>query len=297
MPTPTVPFQILHKGYQVSGDSRSGYTASVPYLVEWKYAFTFADQLFGVRTASVVGPITFMLPYRFPAANANMYAQKFTIEPCGHNGEPLPVNKGLEPGETFTHAIIKVEFGMFQSAQGQEDDPDNMHQLDKDNPITKCKQAVKTVAKMETKKGGSYLFTGGAAPLKGDVAVPVPEASLELTFPDVPYLPWKYVKPFIGTVNSDPMLGSVKGELLLEGMDTEVVPTKDGIAQQVVLKYNVGPFGDWNKLPNDSGTPTLVWKKGTSDTDANRIYAYKDHRQIFDTITYGPLQQRDPLRP
>jgi hypothetical protein len=80
-------------------------------------------------------------------------------------------------------------------------------------------------------------------------------------------------------------------------MDTEFTPTKDGMAQAVTLEYSVAPYGDWNKLPNDSGTPTLVWKKGTSDADANRIYAYKDHRLIFDTINYGNLTVKDPLRP
>lgn len=286
MSAPTVPYKVLYKGYQVSGDKRSGYTASVPYLVAWGDAFKFADDIFGVRTANVVGPIAYQIPYRFPVATANLYAARFNIEPCGHNGQPVGTFGGLAPGENFTHAMIKVEYVQFLETQQQQDDPNNMHQLDKDNPITKCKQAVRSVAKMETKKGGSYLFSGGATPLKGDVGVPVPEIQLELTFPDVPYLPWKFVKPYIGTVNLIAMLESVKGELLLEGMDTEVVPTKDGIAQQVVLKYAVGPYGDWNKQPDDAGSQTLVYKKGTSDSDANRIYIYKDHRLIFDTVKY-----------
>lgn len=287
MPTPTVSYKILHKGYQVTGDVRSGYHASVPYLVAWSDAFAFADQIFGAGTASVVGPIAWVLPYRFPAATANLYANKFTIEPCGHNGQPVAAMQGLAPGETFTHAIVKVEFGAPEETQQQSDDPNNLQQLDKDNPITKCKQAVKTSAKMETKKGGSYLFAGGTTPLKGDVAVPVPEARLVLTFPDVPYLPWKLVKPYIGTVNSIDMLECVKGELLLEGMDTDVTTTTHGMTQQLVLEYSVAPYGDWNKIPNDSGTPTLVYRKGTSNADANRIYAYKDHREIFDKVKYG----------
>lgn len=296
MPTPTVPYKILAKGYQVSGDKREGYNATVPYLVAWSDAFTFADDIFGVSQATVVGPITFRLPYRFPAANVNLYAQKFTIEPCGHNGQPVGTMQGLAPGENFTNAIVKVEYGPVSTIVTSDDDPNALHQLDKDNPITKCKQSIKTVAKMETKKGGAYLFAGGAIPLKGDTAVPVPESKIHMEFPDLPYLPWKLVKPYVGTVNLFPMLGCAKGELLLEGMDNEEVPTKDGIGQRFVLEYGVAPYGDWNKIPNDSGTPTLVYKKGTSDADANRIYAYLDHRIMFDTINYGP-PQRDPLRP
>lgn len=289
MPAPTVPYKVMFRGYQVSGDKRSGYTAAVPYLVAWGDAFKFADDIFGVRTANTVGPISYQLPYRFPVATANLYAARFNIEPCGHDGQPVGAFGGLAPGENFTHAMVKVEYVQFLETQQQTDDPENLHQLDKDNPITKCKQAVKSVAKMETRKGGSYLFASTAKPLKGDVGVPIPEIGLELTFPDVPYLPWKFVKPYIGTVNSVAMMECVKGELLLEGMDTEVVPTKDGIAQQVVLRYSVGPLGDWNTFVDESGVSRLVYKNGTSDSDTNRIYTYKDHRLIFDTVKYDRL--------
>jgi hypothetical protein len=283
----TVPYQVLHKGYQVTGDTRSGYHATVPYLVEWGDAFTFADEIFGSSNAQTVGPITFTLPHRFPAATADLYANKFTIEPSGHNGLSVGSMKGLAPGENFTHAIVRVEYGPPEAMQQPSDDDNNLQQLDKDNPITRCKQSVKTTAKMETKKAGTYLFSGGVHPLKGDIAVPVPESRLSLSFPDVPYLPWKLIKPYIGKVNSIAMLECAKGELLLEDFSTEITATSQGLAQQVTLEFAVGPYGDWNLIPNKSGNPTLVYRNGFSDADANRIYRYVDFREIFDKVTYA----------
>ena len=277
----------MPKGFTVSGDTRSGYRASVDYLMAWSDAFVFADQIFGSARSAVVGPVTWTLPYRFPTATATLYAYSFQIKPCGASGSAIP-NKGLGPGEFFTHAIVTVQFETPRATMSSAtDDPKNLQQLDPLNPITMCEQSVKMVAKMETRKAGSYLFTSTAKPVIGDFAALVPESRLVLSFPRVPYLPRKLIKPYIGTVNSVAILQANKGELLLEGMDTKIIETSDGIQQQVQLEFAESCLGDWNRLPQADGTLALVYKKGTSDTDANRIYAYSDFRTIFATINYG----------
>jgi hypothetical protein len=290
MAAPTVFYKVLPEGYTVTGDARNGYKATVNYLMAWLDAFTFADQIFGSARASVVGPITWTLPYRFPVAAANLYAQRFSIKPCGASGSAIP-NKGLAPGEYFTHAKVTVEFETPNATQSAaQDDPKNLQQLDPANPITMCEQSIKMAAKMETRKAGSYMYTGVLAtpePLLGDFAVMIPESHLVLTFPKVPYLPRKLIKPYVGRVNSVPVLQAEKGELLLTGMDTKVVETSDGIQQQIQLEFAESCLGDWNKFPDKNGVPTLVYKKGTSDADANRVYEYKDFRAIFSTISYG----------
>lgn len=286
MGVPTVAYKVLPDGYTVTGDQRSGYKATVNYLMAWADAFTFADDIFGSARANIVGPITWVYPYRFPVANANLYASRFSIKPCGASGNAIP-NLGLKPGEYFTHAKVMVEFETPQATMsGSQDDPKNLHQLDPANPITMCEQSIKVAAKMETRKAGSYLF-GAFTPVLGDFAVLVPESHLVLTFPRVPYLPRKLIKPYIGTVNSAPILQAEKGELLLTGMDTRIVETSDGISQQVQLEFAESCLGDWNMIPNKAGVPTLVYKSGGTNVDTNRIYAYKDFATIFSTINYG----------
>jgi hypothetical protein len=287
MAAPTVSYKVMHDGYTVSGDVRSGYRAHVKYLMAWSDAFTFADQIFGLTQATTVGPITWTLPYRFPVTNANLYANAFSIAPCGASGTAVP-NKGLAPGEFFTHAMVTVEFGTPSYTQSVSvDDPKNLQQLDPNNPITMCEQSVKIVGKMETRRSGSYLFASTAKPVVGDFAVMVPEAVLALSFPRIPYLPWQLIQPFIGTLNDAAMLGCAKGTLLLTGMDTKEVATSQGLGQALQLEYGFSSLGDWNLLPDSNGVLRMTYKKGTSDADANRIYAYRNHLQIFEKINYG----------
>jgi len=287
MPAPTVPYKVMSKGFQITGDLKGGYKAVVPYLVTWGNAYRFADDVFGLAYAGQVGPITWYTPWRYPYADANLYASSFTIDPCGNDGLPIPASAGLRPGDVFTHAIIKLTFATpSQTQSGRQDDPNKLHQLDPKNPLTMCEQSVKIGGKMQTKHSGSFLFPGGT-PLKGDTGVLVCEAKLELTFPRVPYLPWALVRPYIGTLNDIPILDCDRGSLLLEGMDTKVVQTNLGITQQVQLSFAWSSKGDWNLVDQPNGIPALVYRKGGSNTDANRIYTYANHYQIFNSLNYG----------
>jgi len=287
MGAPTVPYKILAKGYQITGDTQNGYKAVVPYLVEWKYAFTFADDIFGLTVAGKVGPITWFMPYRFPYANANLYAQSFTIDPCGSNGDPI-FTAGLRPGDYFSHAIIKVSFETPKAIQSGGDDPHRLHQLDPNNPITMCEQTVQVAGKMETRDPGCYQFASGTV-VTAQVGVLVPECKIILSFPRVPYLPWTLVRPYIGSVNLNPFLDVNKGEMLLEGMDSRIVQTNTGITQQVELHFAWSSLGDWNLMPQSDGSMALVHRNGAANTDANRIYPYKDHAQIFASIAYASV--------
>jgi len=287
MPTSiTVPFKVLARGYQVSGDVRSGYKASVPYLLAWADAFVFADQVFGSATASVVGPVTWFLPYAFPGSAARLYAQSFTIAPCGAGGSAAPT-KGLAPGEFFTHAIVTVEFESPPSLQQAADDPGGLSQLDPQNPITLCEQSVRSAGKMETRRGGSYIYDDDSKPVHGDFAVPTAETRLVLSFPRVPYLPWSLIKPYLNKINSTEVLGVGAGQLLLEEFDTKVAPSSDGkLSQQVQLSFAYSD-NDWNKLPKPDGTLQLVRLKADSGSGSpRRIYASADFRQIFAKLSF-----------
>lgn len=286
----TVPYKVMPKGYQISGDVRSGFKATVPYLVAWTDAFHFADQVIGGVSATRAGrgwSINFRLPYQFPASVAPLYAQRFTIEPCGANGTAISsTTKGLAPGEFFDHAIVRVEFETPQGIQQMSDDASGANQLDPTNPLTYCEQSVKMQGKMMTLKSGSYLYVD-TTPVIGDFSTPISDSKLVLKFPRVPYLPWQVLQPFINTVNLNPILGTIKGQCLLEGMDTVYTAMTDGtIGQAVTLEMSVNAMGDWNSIPKPDGTPSLVYKKGLSNTDANRIYGYADFSQIFANLQF-----------
>ena len=288
----TVPYSVLADGYTISGDDSSGYKASVPYLVEWINAFSFVNQVLGRSSAVAVGPITYRLPYRLPTdGGIGLYARSFAIEPCGASGGSVP-NNGLIPGADsyFTHAKITVEFGPLGELAGEEQqrsDPNNLNQLDPSNPISGCKQSVKSQGKIITRKGGGYKFSSDGAPVLGDFGVRIVESSLTLRFDSVPYQPWSLVKDkYLSKVNDAPVLQALRGQLLLEGLDTDETTQTDGtIAQSVVLTFKHQNY-DWNKQPRpDTGALDSVVDKDTNSP----IYPYIDFRALFDSLSYSTI--------
>lgn len=286
----TVPYKVMPKGYRIRGNVRTGYRATVPYLVAWDDAFTFADQILGKTAAPAVGPITWITPYLFPATAARMYAQDFEIEPAGANGEvPIPTG-GLKPGEYFTHAKVTVLFETPEMIQTVEDDPTSMSQLDPDNPITMCKQSVRSSGKMETRKGAHFIYDSDGKPVPGEFALPTTESQLVLTFPRVPYLPWKLIRPYLNKINSVELLGVGVGELLFEDMATDVTPGPNGgLQQSVQLVMSVTPESGvtWNHVPKPNGTLDLVRIAADSGSGSpRRIYGSADFREIFNQLSY-----------
>lgn len=284
-------YKILAKGFEVGGDVVAGYDATVPYLLPWGQAFAFADAVMGLSSSVTVGPITWKAPYRFPGATANLYAQRVRIKPCGNEGQPPTGSTGgLTPGEYWSHAIVTVEFATPNQTQLSTDDPGNRNQLDPDNPITMCTQSVRTAGKMQTSRAGSYLYDDDLKPVPGDFGTPSDESKLVLAFPRVPYLPWQLVRPYTNCVNKVAVLGVGVGELLLEGMSTRVEPGPNGLQQQVELEFAVSPEPgvEWNMQPKPDGSYQLVRRasdKGASEP--RRIFAYKDFREIFRSLTYN----------
>jgi len=274
-------YKVLANGYRVTGDAQSGYRAVVPYLLPWNEAFAFADEIMGLNTATTIGSITFKAPYRFPDAAANLYVQSFEIEPSGADGsEPGDADHGLAPGEFFTHAIVRATFATPSWANAATEN--ELHQLDPDNPLTVCRQSVRAAGKMETLKAGHYVYVSDGKKVDGDFAVPTCESVLELEFPQIPFLPWQLIRPYINKINSDEILGVGAGELLLEGMTTRVEATTTGMSQMIVLSFAVTPTPGvtWNHLPRPDGTPALVKRAGSSD----RIFGEADFTEIFDEL-------------
>lgn len=288
LPGLTTPHRILSKGYKISGDAVSGYRATIPYLVRWDDAFTFVDELFSASTAtSSGGAITWKTPHKLPFTDAPLYARSFEIDPVGLSDDGAKVLDpgtflGLAPGGFYGYARITATYqtpdAPQQAAEGE------LHQLDPANPITVCRQSVRASGKMETLKSGNYFYDNGASPpqpVSGDYAVPVCESILELDFPEIPYLPWIFVEPYIGKVNAGALLGVAAGRLLLEGMTTRVEFTTQGMAQMINLSFAVCPASatSWNHLPK-AGVPTLVKRASGS----GRIYDTANFADIFNAL-------------
>jgi hypothetical protein len=281
MPAPTVPYKLLTEGLQIGGATGRGYEAQANFLVEWADAFTFADDIMGATSGGLTLPPDWEPPWRFPnTGSARLYAQSFTISPCGADGQPEPPNKGLLPGEFFTHAKIAVRFGTPEMVQQTTDDPGGVMQLDPSNPITVCEQSVEMSGKMVTRKGSGYKYESDDTPVKGDFAVPETEARIVLTFPRVPRLPWKQVRPYLGKTNRTAIFDCEAHSLLLEGVGIQYAQASDGtLATRAQLSFAYNHDGrDWNALPRPDGTYDIVYRAGDP---SKGIFDDAEFREMF----------------
>jgi uncharacterized Zn-binding protein involved in type VI secretion len=291
-PVATYGARVMPKGYRITGDQRSGLQAVVPYFVPWSQAANFTNAIINPIYTTVVGLITFHLPYQLPTAvcATPVYAQSFEVVPCGIDPElnvatVLP-NRGLAPGEYFEWAIVTVTFNQIPWTFQGTDDPQNLSQLDPSNPITLCEQSVKMGGKMVTRKGSNYVYTSSGNPVIGDVGVLVPECKLVLKFPHVPYLPWQLLQPYVTKVNSAPVLGCPAGTLLMESPDTTAKASLNSVVsveQAVTLEFAFDANG-WNNLPQPNGVFAAVSVAGSSGTQG--IYGTADFTQIFNYLQF-----------
>lgn len=273
----SVPYKVLADGYKIRGGREEPMTATVPYLVRWADAFTFYAEVLGQTSAPVASASAIVRTsgHQLPIA-PNLYAARGEIEPCGADGE-APVSathKGTAPGEYFSHAKIVVEYSAPSYDQGA---ANPLRQLDPDNPITYCEQEVESKARFDTERASGWEF-GANDPVPGDFARLSVESRVVLTFPRVPFLPWRLLRPYVGRINSVAMFDCEVGTLLLEEMRLKANETNQGLAGTSTQLVFAQQDYDWNKLRKKDGSLALVRNK--ADT-TKRPYEYKDFRQLF----------------
>lgn len=279
----TYPHRILARGYSIEGDANSGYKATIPYFVRWDQTFLFVDDLMSGSSATTQGgAIVYKRPHKLPYTVAPLYCRSFKIDPCGvGTTDPESMEYlGLKPGEYYKYSKVTATYQTPDAPPSTGDY--QLQQLDPANPLTVCRQSVRSAGKMETLKSGSYLWDTDSKPVPADFAIPTCESILTLEFPEIPYLPWQFIRPFINKINSAACLGVGTGELLLEAMDTKQEFTTAGYTQMLVLSFAATPTSGvtWNHLPRD-GVPTLVKRKG--DT-SKRIFESADFTTIFNAL-------------
>lgn len=280
MGSPSVPYELLADGFKISS-SRDGFRAQASFKVAWVDAFTFHDEIMGYATASVVGPVAFNTPWRFPgSSSARLYASSCEITPFALDGgaAPIGVAAGMAPGEFWSHARLEVTFETPVAPQSAADDPGNLNQINPDEPIYGCEQSIRFSSKSETIDKKDVKFSADNAHPGEDVTVHRGEAGITLHWQFVPFLGWKRFKPYFNKVNSTAIFDCAAGELLVQGVQIEPASGPQGIpGKSVTLELGVSDVGDWQKAArNANGThATLVTNAGAA------IYTAVEFRNMF----------------
>lgn len=296
---------ILVEGFKVSGDVRSGYHATVPYLCRWQDADLLTQGLVGAAKTLHIGPISWTVPYQYPGLIGGrqrpIYCQSFEIVPCGAGGT-LGSTGGLSPGEFYQFAKVTAQFDSLSFLSQVSDDPNSLNQLDPSNPITACEQTCDIIGQLVTVKGRRFEYGTSSFSTSGTWAgTPVPidrallrnQVRITAKFPRVPYLPWQLIQPYVGKVNNAPLFACVKGSMMLEGWGTVLTPMTDGsLGQAVTLKWAFNPDWTGNTIngmdfncmdyPDGSGYAIVGDRAGTG----MRPYQYVNFALIFASLSF-----------
>lgn len=265
-----VPFSVhLDGGEFTESVTDKGPQATVPYLVDWRDRYRFANALMGSYEGAQGRP-TYVGAHRYPDS-PNMFCL----------GVPRIKGLGERPLGTsgffdcYAKAIVTANYGVPSYDDENQSNPDQ--QLDPEDPITYCKMSVRLSGKGIEIAEGKLEFEDNSKAYDGSMHYIEAESEITLEFPKIPYLPWRAIKPYIGRLNDVPMFGCDRGQLLLSGMDTDDAATSEGRrGQQVVLTY-LWQDRDWNTVIDETGAARIVrYRSGKL-----RPFLYRDHREIF----------------
>lgn len=283
MGAPSVDYEMFVDGYKITSGT-NGFRAQASFLVAWADAYTFHDDIMGFATATVVGPVTYNTPWQFPGStSARLYASSCEISPFGLAGGAAPITlaKGMKPSEFWSHVRFDVTFETPSYAHSAADDPGNRNQVDPTNPIYHCEQSIRIGSRAETRTKESLKFLGSDVKLAEDVTIYKGESTITLTYPFVPFVPWKKYRPFVNSLNDATFLDCGIGELLFNGAQIQPAQGPGGIlGNSLTLELLVNEY-DWNKVPlPGSGVPTKIVNAEGTPTPP---YSYKS----FDDLLLG----------
>lgn len=289
MPTPTVPYSLMVNPPPTLASGDHGPTVTANFKIAWSDAFSFYDSILGYRTGSSYGgPTTISEPWRWPP-NPKLIAMSCKITPITIPKNPTPgTNQGLAAGEFFSDAKAEVVFGTAGPSGGgagnysEIDDPMSFMQFDPGNPITLCTCDVDYSVQFENYDGGFFRWSNidGGSEAGKDVPFRVGKrlvrAKLLAYFPQVPYLPWQKIKPYLGCVNWQSVFGAGVGQVMFDGFATKNEVTSAGVRNKGVTLAFQYSSRDWNKFMQKSGNVATV-----VDWLNKPVYEYKDLREIF----------------
>lgn len=281
MPEPTVNWCVDSKRPPRLSSTENGPQLQANFVIAWADAFKFYNEVIGLGTVVGIGAPGASGPWRYPP-EPRMVAISCEIEPFSlpPGGPPDPgASKGLAAGEYWGKASASVTFGIPAAAvqDSSVDDPANQMQFDPANPITMCTQEVEVSNEFITLPEGTYKYKGTEVSVGSSVGRRLVNAVLTLKFPRVPYIPWGHLRSFLGTINSDAVLGCQRGTLLFEGFSTTQTAQSDGTRDKTLtLKFHYRA-ASWNTvLRPDTGYFTEI-----RDRAGNPPYPEDDHRRIF----------------
>lgn len=266
----TIPYAHAWDTVKKGIDDKGPYYTLSYWFDDWSQSDDVANQLTGY-TARTGDGTKRVPPHQFPLS-PNLFCTGVVIEGIG---TPILNSDGKVNynGGFFAHVEYRSSSMIVQQTQ---QDPDNDHQVDKDNPIVWCTQELDFEVETYVFEKSRYHWVTTDSLNNQFVKIPfkvnVGVTTINLTFHEVPYLPIDLIRKKRMQVNNAKFLGAPVGCILFVGARTIREINRDGtLVQKVQYQFKDRDI-PWNQfLRSDK----KAWAE-IQDSASNTMFATTD---------------------
>lgn len=266
MGAPSVSYkQVVNPSPKVTG-TLQGLQSTVRYVVSWKDAFSFANDVLGLNDGK---------PWNWPAS-PNMRAVEARIDPVAVKGNPEA--DGSTPGTFYAKAYVDVTFASVTRSIPQSGTIDQpvADQFDPANPVEMSSYRVTYSAEMIKVPSGSLRWSGFKSdgtvqlvdtdislPEAGGVYLRSPTFNLDFTLHNCLQLTYTNIINKVGKVNDVATFGCDPETLLFDGLNTARREMSNGLPiVDITLNYKWRSVG-WNVAMTNKGQLLRYTKQNT----------------------------------
>lgn len=260
-------------------DDQGAITASVPMFFRWEDREELYRSLKGgwrKRNGILYYEASTHRHWEYPSISVTSIGGVKGVAPRG------AVDPG-NPLRRYEFGRLTAEYNGTTGADGNDQAEDR---LDPARSETVYEMEINQSAKIVTIKEGLLEMvdppmpgSGTAKPFNGEMGVLSVEAELNLRFPRIARAQPAVFRPYLGRVNSAPMLGYDAGQVMFAGVSTSLSFATDGERRVSISLSFLAQDRDWNVIIGETGAPKLVRFKASSPT--RYPFEYKDLTQVF----------------
>lgn len=262
MPEPSVNWRYIFDDPIECSGSGGTLSATATFEVDWADREAFVNQALGLPTGSAGWPLP-QIPWDCPfQPNSGLLASSFRFRP--HTLKSSIGGSDNTVSGHFEKAWVTIGF---ERPRYDFDVPTPQNQLDVLNPILFCEQSIDASVRSLPVPGWYLEYIGAPSGVvaEGPLYTFEVQSTIVLTFPFVPYIPWNYLRPYIGKVNDRTLFGCPAGTLAFEGPSMRQETFVDGTNRtSCVLRLGYRELG-WNSQLATDGNVYEVRIRSTGE--------------------------------
>lgn len=266
--------------------------AEVTYLCKWSERKAIYQEMRG--SFAVLNGLGVPLPgHRYPEDPFLSFHSIGTVKPHGMNKTLIndPVKLMSEKRWNWPkYALLPVTYTPLDYAFDNST-LDLGNQIDPANPILGCRQRTEVNnsfivvdnMEMEILKSRTEFVpqTPNRKVLASTEGIPANTIAFTLEYPRVPQNPWRFLRPYLGTVNLHDQWDLPKGHVLFASVSVEETYSFGSVDMSATLTFIGNLDVGWNETVDDDGIVKPKVFRNNNGSTFRFPFRYTDHYAVF----------------